>query len=428
MNENTNNHLNKGRRRKIVVVTVAILLVVVSFFSGYFLNLIINGKKINRVTEVLRLIENVGFILDENGEPREITEEELADALVNGVLDRYSKYYNAEEYEEKQRNGKGISKGVGIAFYDENLTVDEIVGNSPADRAGIVVGDELSYGEYNGNVTEFENYSDLIEFFNSVPNDTEFKLAVSRNSQNVEFLLKKCEYKIRYVLYYDSEFKYTFESNDNGVMEGKAYQGQGMSELPNDTAYISLSLFEGDADKQLISALDYMKERGKNKLIFDLRGNGGGYMRILTEIAGCLIHCNGKNNFTVAVAESKNAKERFYSGKNRFNTQITSIVVLADQNTASASECLIGAMIYYGGVFSQNKLVIEKGENGKTTTLGKGIMQTTYGFIGGGALKLTTARILWPDEQTCIHGKGIETISENQVDAEDVISRALEVL
>ena len=128
------------------------------------------------------------------------------------------------------------------------------------------------------------------------------------------------------------------------------------------------------------------------------------------------------------MAESKSAKERFYSGKNRFNTQITSIVVLADQNTASASECLIGAMIYYGGVFSQNKLVIEKGENGKTTTYGKGIMQTTYGFIGGGALKLTTARILWPDEQTCIHGKGIETISENQVNAEDVISRALEVL
>jgi C-terminal processing protease CtpA/Prc len=85
-------------------------------------------------------------------------------------------------------------------------------------------------------------------------------------------------------------------------------------------------------------------------------------------------------------------------------------------------------MIHYGGAFSRDKLIIEKDESGNAITYGKGIMQTTYGLIGGGALKLTTARMLWPDGTTCIHGKGITTKAENQVEKDQVLSRALEVL
>ena len=428
MDNNTDNRINKGKRQKLVVSLVVALVAVVFFWGGYFLNSMINGKKLNRVMSVLRIMENVGYVMDENGEPRAITQEELADALVNGVLDQYSAYYTAEEYAEYLAKGNGNFKGIGVTVYNTDLSVYKVIGNSPAEKAGVMVGDVIICGKYGGANKEFSSLLEFNEFIASVPDDTDFVLVAKRNSENISFTVKKSAYKVSYVSYYDNQIKYGFETDENGKMTAKSYEGCGKSFLPNDTAYVTLSSFEGDADAQLIKAFNFMKERGRTKLIFDLRGNGGGYMDVLSEIAGSLIHCNGKNNFSIAVAESKKNKERFYSGKNRFNTSIQSIAVLADENTASASECLIGAMIHYGGVFNRDKLIIEKNLEGKATTYGKGIMQTTYGLIGGGALKLTTARILWPDEQTCIHGKGIETKVENQVEKQDIFSRALEVL
>ncbi len=428
MDNNLDNRYNKGKRQKIFIALAMVLVAVIFFLGGFFLNSLINGKKLNRVMNVLRIMENVGYVMDENGEPREITEEELADALVNGVLDEYSQYFTAKEYAEFIEKGKGNLKGIGIVINVTDLRVNRVLGNSPAERAGIMVDDLLISGEYNEEVVDFLDVDVFKEFISSVPDDTDFVINVKRNEQNLSFTVKKSAYTASYVSYYDSEVKIGFETDENGKMTAKTYNGSGKTFLPTDTAYVILSSFEGNADGQLVKALDFMKERGRTKLILDLRGNGGGFMNVLCEIAGSLIYCNGKNNFTVAVAESKNSKEKFYSGKNRFNTSIQSIAVLADQNSASASECLIGAMIHYGGAFNRDKLIIEKNANGKATTFGKGIMQSTYGLIGGGALKLTTARILWPDEETCIHGKGIETKAENQVERQNVFNRALEVL
>ena len=56
-------------------------------------------------------------------------------------------------------------------------------------------------------------------------------------------------------------------------------------------------------------------------------------------------------------------------------------------------------------------------------------MQTTYPLLSGGALKLTTARIYWPDKKTCIHGTGVvQTNPLNQVTDENAIARAIEIL
>ncbi|MBQ8426436.1 MAG: hypothetical protein IJX16_01595 [Clostridia bacterium] len=428
MNSNMENRSNKGRKQKLLLVVTAILLLIVSFFGGFFLNRLINGRKLNRINDIIRIMESVGFVFDENGEPRDITEEEYANAIVNGILDDYSQYFTAEQYEEYTERSRGNTSGIGLTFYDYDCVIDKVTGNSPADKAGVKVGDEIQSFVFNENETCVTDYEDIIDYLSSFATDVEFEMNVLRGTENIPFTVKKTAYKVNYVTYYDNEYKYCFESENNQDLTAKEYYGQGNSELPDDTAYIAFEGFQGQASTQLFGALDFMKERGKTKLIFDLRGNGGGQMNILTEVAGALIHCGGKNNFAVAVAESKKNKETFYSGKNRFNTDIKSIVVLADERSASASECLIGAMIHYGGVFSQDKLIIEKDASGKATTYGKGIMQTTYGLIGGGALKLTTARILWPDGTTCIHGKGITTKTQNQVEKDQVLSRALEII
>ena len=107
---------------------------------------------------------------------------------------------------------------------------------------------------------------------------------------------------------------------------------------------------------------------------------------------------------------------------------MTSIAVIANEFSASASECLIGAMAYYGGAFSLDKLVIERGATGKETTYGKGIMQTTYLLKDNSALKLTTAKVLWPNGSTCIHGTGISPTKNNVTDINGAISMAISVL
>lgn len=422
------NRVNQGKKRKIILTITAILLAIISFLGGFFVNRLINGKKLAKVNSILRIMESVGLVFDENGEPREITEEDYVNAIVNGVLDQYSQYYTAEEYAEHTEKTKGNYSGIGITFYDNDAIIDSVKGNSPAQKAGIIEGDKIISATLNGTTSVLDSYKKITDFFDSLPSETQFQLSVERGGETLLFTLKKTVYQTSYVTYYDNQYKYCFESEQNQSLTAKSYYGQGNSILANDVAYIVFAGFEGQAASQLFKALEFMKERNKTKLILDLRNNPGGQMNILTEIAGALIYCNGKNNFAVAVAESKKNSETFYSGKNRFNTEISSIVVLANKRSASASEALIGAMIHYGGAFAKDKLVIEKDASGNATTYGKGIMQTTYGLIGGGALKLTTARILWPDGQTCIHQKGITTKTANQVEKENALSRALEII
>ena len=81
--------------------------------------------------------------------------------------------------------------------------------------------------------------------------------------------------------------------------------------------------------------------------------------------------------------------------------------VLANENTASASECLLGVLVHYKELLkSESDVILEKNAQNQYKTYGKGIMQTTYKLLSGGALKLTTAKIYWPDYKSSIHGVG----------------------
>jgi carboxyl-terminal processing protease len=151
-------------------------------------------------------------------------------------------------------------------------------------------------------------------------------------------------------------------------------------------------------------------------------------MTILSKIAAMLVHNGGKGNFLVAYADAKTGESFINTSAYNYKEHIEEIVVLANEYTASASECLIGALASYGENFSLNNLVTIKNSKGVGKTYGKGIMQTTYQLISGGAFKLTTARILWPDKKTCIHGVGIIPPEANQTTNSNAINRALEIL
>ena len=132
-------------------------------------------------------------------------------------------------------------------------------------------------------------------------------------------------------------------------------------------------------------------------------------MDILEDIASYFCKNAKSDNPVVAIADYGKRKEKFKAATNAYDLYFAAdsrIMVLADSNTASASEALMGCMIDYGATEYGDICLSER--NGVAKTYGKGIMQTTFPvLINDGAIKLTTAEIKWPVSGNCIHGRGI---------------------
>lgn len=430
MNENNEKTNNKKTSKALSAIIIA-LIFVLAFIGGYFTNHIFVSRETRVLNEIVTILKEVGYVVDpKTGEFIELNEKELSTALVNEFLDVYSAYYTPNEYEQIKAQNRGESKGVGLTFESESPIIVKVRGNSPAEKAGFRKNDKILSGrENNGESIDFKTTQQVITFMTECADDAIMNFVVERDGTQVNIATTKREYITSYVNYYDSGARYHFVSDvPNGKPEGKLDEGQGLSMLDDDTAYVIFDGFEGDALNQMDKALNIMGERGRSKLVLDITANGGGQMDILCGIAGFLIENEGSGNFVVAYSSGKTGTEEHRSGRYNFKSHIKEIVVIASENSASASECLIGALSCYGGAFTIDKLVVEKNEQGVAKTYGKGIMQTTYLLPSGGAFKLTTARVLWPDGNTCIHGTGVVATGENAVEEGEGLARAVAIL
>lgn len=406
---------NKPTKNRAFTIIIAVILALIisgfSFLGGFFTSCVIRGQKVNTLSQIMTIMEKVGYVYDPvTGEKRELTEDDYANALVNAFLDDYSRYYSPEEYLQEISQSMGNYTGIGIGFYDDDLFVDVVTGNSPAYKAGLRAGDKLVLGSCDeGNYKVlFTSAYDVLDFINYCGED---ELITFRVESKGELTMQRQAYVASYVSYYDSEKIYEFKSEGTEPLVATERVNDEYGDITDDkTAYIKFDLFESDAAIQLGLALNYMQSRGRTKLIFDLRDNGGGYLHILTDVASYFIKNNYARNSVVAYSIDKNGnKQAYVTTSNNYKDFITSMCVLANKNTASASECLIGALIHYGDLITKEKIVLEKdaaGDNART--YGKGIMQTTYLLTNGGAFKLTTAKTYWPDAETCIHGVGFK--------------------
>ncbi|MBO7149421.1 MAG: PDZ domain-containing protein [Clostridia bacterium] len=420
----------KTVRKKITTIIAFCLSIVLAFLGGYFSRYVFSSKEIKKTHDLVHIIEKFCYVLDENGNPRELTETDYAKALADGLPDQYLTYYTKEEYDKIANERKGNRTGFGVSIYNlesELPKIISVVGNSPAEKKGVKVGDIINSATIEGQQTvNFANSKELNQFLFACPSDKKVTFNISRGLTNLTIEIQKAFYVASYVTYYDSERKMTLDtSGDNSPFV--EYTDEKMN-LPQDTALIRLSSFEGGVASQLRATLSYMQEKGRTKLILDLRDNAGGYMSALCDVAEQLIFNGGKKTL-IAHAKGKTSSEDFYMTSNKENSFITNISVLANDGTASASECLIGAMLHYGERFSIDNLVVEKNDDGVAKTFGKGIMQTTYLLTDGSAIKLTTARIFWPNKTTCIHSKGILPTTQNATErGQSAIDRAISIL
>jgi len=428
-NKTVENKVKKHKPKISIVRILVALLIVLSFVGGFFTRHFISSDNVKTSSEIISIIEKYAYMVDENGNLIELDESDYAEALIKGLNDGYARYYTKEEYDniKKQQKGEYSGFGISIDLEPEYPEIIGVVGNSPAEKAGVQVGDIFISAKTDESEVLL-NSVDVAEYLDSIDKNTTVTFGILRNDQPQSIQITKSSYTATYVKYYDSESQARFDFESKNFVREEI-------DVSSDTALIRLDSFEGDVSYQLGKALDFMLANKRTKLILDLRNNGGGYMDDLTAVSRHLIYNNDQKTL-IAVAKSKTSSENFYMNAPIQRDNIKDVVVLANKNTASASECLIGAMLYYGEKngeknFSRNRLIIETDGKGSQTTFGKGIMQTTYLLSNGGAFKLTTARILWPDKNTCIHGKGIGpdiVPEENIVKKSDVIARARELL
>lgn len=393
-------------KTKAFKIAVAVFSAVVIFFIGFFVRYITLDKSIRSLIWVKDKIDSDYYI--------DITDDEFLEAATDGIdsmLDDYSTYYTPDEYSSAMSSSAGNGTGLGISF--SGLTYNRIArvgGNTPAERAGIKAGYfVVGYGDDESSITPAESYGGIAAYISGKSVEESFVLAIASDAEGTDtqyYTLQKQSYNENYVFYSSSSTAYRFEGST--ATELTQYDGA-IEELPSDTAYIRLTRFAGNAATQFKLALDRFKAEGKKNLILDLRTNGGGDMEVLRRITSYLCR-DADSTPTAAVARYKDGhSETFKCTGNYFYEYFSSdskITVLANSGTASASECLIGAMVDYGTIDYSDIILSNIG--GTARTYGKGIMQTTYYHLfAGDAVKLTVATVHWPLSDKCIHGVGI---------------------
>ena len=399
--------------KRILTVIIAVVVAVGVFFAGYFVGSFTN-------TDVATL----KFVLENYKKYYLYEDENYLDIMVDSLLsdDKYSEYYSKEEYDIIKKSAEGKQAGVGISIDTQSLKIVRVVGNSPAEKSGVRAGGRITAYK---KATQSEYVSagktdDFNDFITQVNVGEEICLKVLYQTEE-EFIVKKQEYQETFVNYVDDKGAYRFR-DASGKMQFTSYEDELTKVLDENTAYLKYTSFNGRLSdlsgsvKQFETALAKFKENEKNKLILDLRGNGGGFMDIMCKIASHLIGTD-KANPLVSKAIYKDGKiDRFTAQNVRYtNYDFERIIILANDGTASASEALIGACLDYDSR-DVVRVVLSKNSDGSYKTYGKGIMQTTMESLDGSAIKLTTAQIYWPESNVTIHGVGVNKSIERYKD------------
>lgn len=325
--------------------------------------------------DVLKKLKTLAKMLDEEYYDEidlEKIEAYLYKGVVAGLGDPYSAYYTKEEMKQVEESISGVYYGVGITMSlnkENNLAeVLKVAPNSPAEQAGVQVGDLISEVE-DQSVVDME-LSSIAALIRGEEGST-VNVCFLRNGTYLDLTLTRANIETETV---------TSEMIDGTI------------------GYIRLEGFEEVTTKQFTESFDALKEQGMKGLILDLRDNPGGRVDVANEIAQYLIP---EGTLTYIEDKYGNRQDFFCNGQKTWNQPL---ILLVNGNSASASEIIAGAVKDY-----------QVGDLIGTTTFGKGIVQTTKTLNDGSALKYTFAKYYTPKGEY-IHNKGIDPDLEIELD------------
>lgn len=300
----------------------------------------------------------------------DVEEQELRDGLYTGLLegvdDKYSVYYNADDYAELQVTATGQYYGIGAGLsQDKNtmeVTIVKVYEGTPSEAAGLKK-DDIILSVDDTEATSME-LSDLVKMIRG-EEGTKVHLEIYRPSteENLSFDVERADVTLPSV---ESEML------DNGI------------------GYIYIDSFETDTASQFEKALLTLESQGMKALIVDLRYNPGGMVTSVVQILDDIL----PEGLLVYIEDKYGNRQEYKSdGGSHLDCPIA---VLINGDSASASEIFAGAIKDYG----YGTLI-------GTTTYGKGIVQTIFPLEDGDAVKITTAKYFTP-KGNFIHGVGID--------------------
>ena len=316
----------------------------------------------------------------------EVNEEDLKEGAIKGYMeglgDEYTEYISKEDMEEYMQDTMGNFVGIGIYMVNDTETnrimVLSPIKGSPAEKAGILPGDYIM--KINGESYTGEDNSIAASKIKGEEGTT-VQLEILRGTETLNFEIKR-------------------ENIIVNPVEGEV--------LENNIGYIEFTSFDENTAEEFKAKFEELQKSNITSLIIDLRNNGGGLVDQALEIAGYIAD---KGSVLLYEVDKNNNEEVKKSESDPIINM--PVVILVNENTASSSEILAGALKDLG----KAKIV-------GTKTFGKGVIQELLTLSDGSGLKITSQKYLTPNK-TEINKIGIEP--DVTVELPDTVENVLNV-
>lgn len=309
------------------------------------------SSKEQKMRDILEILDK--YYVDSINEER-VFEETIGDMLHK--LDPHSNYIPAEEIKRANEQIQGHFGGVGIRFFilRDTICVTNVVAGSPSDQVGVMAGDQflkIDGKKVAGAKVDNDGVMGLLKG----PEGTKVKVELLRQGKKVSKTIIRGQIPIESVTC--------------------AYM------IRPGIGFIRIEQFSVTTDKEFRAAAYSLKQKGMKKVILDLRNNGGGVLQTATAIADEFL----RTNLEIVSTKGLHNAPRSYVATPTGMCENMDVVVLINENSASASEILAGALQDH-----DRATIVGR------RSFGKGLVQEDMVLRDGSNLRLTIARYYTP--------------------------------
>ena len=377
------NNFSKSFFVKCTLLTVIVTALITSMITIIISNNTGNKDLIEKIETKLGIVQ-ANIDADYLGE---IDENKILESTVKGYVagleDEYSEYFTKEELEEyKSNNIEGAYVGIGVYIIQdvENNAIRVIapISESPAEEAGIRPGDYIV--KIDGEEVTGE---DIEEASNKMKGEegSKVKLQILRGEETIDLEVERKNVKVNHV-------------------ESEIYEDK--------IGYLKIASFDENCSVEFEEKLEELQSKNIESLIIDLRNNGGGIVDEALSIADLFTD----KDATLLITKDKEGNEEIRKSKTDKKLDLP-VIVLTNENTASASELLVGVLKDYNIATSVG-----------TVTFGKGVIQELLTLPDESGLKITTNEYYTPNGNK-INKIGIEP--DEKVELPDEYKNVLSV-
>ncbi len=363
--------LKKHMNISMVLILTILFTIPVSFISAQE-SVQQNQLKFGRL---LRLVDS--YYVD-SANIDKLTEKAIVHLL--SELDPHSVYMSKDEVDKMNEPLVGNFEGIGISFniFKDTLLVTTTISGGPSEKVGLRAGDRIVEVDKKNIAGIGLKNSDVFDMLRG-DKGTVVELKVLRKSvtEMLDFTIIRDKIPIN--------------SLDASYM------------INESTGLIKLNKFSATTTEEFTTAMKDLKKQNIQNLILDLRGNGGGYLKSAIEISEQFLNNNDLVVYTSGLNESKREYRATASGEFKKGN----LVVLIDENSASASEIVAGAVQDW-----DRGIIIGR------RSFGKGLVQKPYYLTDGSMVRLTTANYYTPSGR-CIQKPYEEGLTEYRKETEN---------